>query len=370
MNIVARRLLSLLSATVLLLTLTACKKKEEPAPEPTEPTTTTTVATTTTTEAKKENLNPLTGADDMTSKKNRPVAFAVPDESADITQIGIEHADMYFEAETEAGIPRLLAIFSSVDRIPDRIGPVRSARPHFVNFVDSLDAIYCHIGGSGDARQAIKKLGINDIESASEIDPILKDSDNVSWNRKAFIKEKVLNAVDNFGYKTKTDTKSPFAFGKKKGDQSATALDIKISHSYNVGFTYDAETGLYTKHRVTQRGDGLAMDKHTTGSGGTITVSNVLIMFDNRSVLDYKNGGAYHIGFDLESGSGLLVNGGTIREIKWSRTAEQLSFFEEDGETPLTVAQGKTYVALVDKTHKSETEIIGETEESTEESAE
>ena len=86
-------------------------------------------------------------------------------------------------------------------------------------------------------------------------------------------------------------------------------------------------------------------------------------MFDNRTVLDYKNGSAYHIGFDLEEGYGMLVSGGYAREIKWSRTADQLSFFEEDGETPLTVAVGKTYVALTDKTLRSETKIIGETEE-------
>ncbi len=358
MKIVTRRVLALLLGLALLVGLTACKKKEEPAPEPTEPTTT--ESTTTTTEKKKENINPLTGADDMTGKQNRPVAFAVPDESADITQIGIEHADMYFEAETEAGIPRLLAIFSSADRVPDRIGPVRSARPHFVSFVDALDAVYCHIGGSGDARQAIRDLDIDDIESAYEVDDTLKASDNVSWNRKAFLKEKVLNAIEKYGYKTTTKTKSPFVFGKKAGLTDATTLDIKISHSYNVGFTYDADTGLYTKHRVTQKGDGLAMDKHTTGSGGTVTVSNVIIMFDNREVLDYKNGSAYHIGFDLENGYGLLVSGGTAREIKWSCTADQLSFFEEDGETPLTVTQGKTYVALVDKTLRGETKILGE----------
>ena len=357
MKIISRRLLSLLFVLALVLGLTACGgKNEEPATEPSE-STTTTAPTTTTEPAPAKDINPLTGAADMDTANNRPVAFAVPDESADITQIGIEHADMYFEAETEAGIPRLLAIFSSVDRIPDRIGPVRSARPHFVNFVDSLDAIYCHIGGSKDAVSAIRSLGVDDVESASEQDPTLTASDNVSWNRKAFIKEKVQNLVEKYGYKTTTDTQSPFTFGEKAGDTPATTLDIQISHSYNVGFTYDEETGLYTKHRVTQRGDGLAMDEHKTGSGGTITVSNVIVMYDKRNVLDYKNGSAYHIGFDLKSGSGLLVSGGTAREIRWTRTADQLSFFEADGETPLTVAEGKTYVALTDKNLESKTEV-------------
>lgn len=352
----AYRLLSLLFAVAMLVCLTACGGNQEPAPDASVESTTTEAPTTTTTTAPQpvKGTNPLTGAADMDTDNNRPVAFAVPDESSTITQIGIEHADMYFEAETEAGIPRMLAIFASVDRIPDRIGPVRSARPHFVSFVDSLDAIYCHIGGSKDARNAIKSLGVNDIESASEIDATLKNSDNYSWNRKAFIKSKVLSAVKNYGYKTVTKTDSPFAFGEKAGDTAATTLDVKISHSFNIGFSYDEQTGLYTKHRVTQKGNALSMPAHTTASGGTITVSNVIVMFDNRKVLDYKNGSAYHIGFDLKSGSGLLVSGGTAREIKWTCTAGQLSYFEADGETPLSVAEGKTYVCLTDKNYKKQ----------------
>lgn len=357
MNRTHLRLMSGLLAASTLICLSACKgdkNKEEPAP-----TTTTTTQTTTTTTAPELPRDPLTGVKNFTTENNRPIAFAVPDESADIVQVGIEHADMYFEAETEAGIPRMLAIFSSVDHLPEHVGPVRSARPHFIKYVNALDAIYCHIGGSGDARKAIKNQNINDIESAYESDSTLSAAvsagKNYSWNAKAFDKDKVLNVINRQKYATTTNTESPYAFGEKKGDLAASTLDVKISHSYNIGFSYDESTGLYTKHRVTLRGDGLAMDKHKTGSGGTITISNVIVMFDNRSVLDYKNGGAYHIDFELKSGSGLLACGGTAREIVWKRTDEQLSFFEADGVTPLEVAEGKTFVCLTDKNLKSKT---------------
>lgn len=358
MNKAFSRLLALSAVLCITLGMTACGDEPEPTAPTTTATTTTTQAPTTVPTTKKElPRNPLTGIKDFDTKNNRPVAFAVPDESSDIVQVGIEHADMYFEAETEAGIPRMLAIFSSVDNLPERIGPVRSARPHFIKYVNALDAIYCHIGGSGDARQAIKAQGINDIESAYEQDPTLTNSDNFSWNRKAFIKSKVLNAIDRMGYKTTTNTDSPYAFGKKKGGETAKSVDVKISHSYNIGFSYDKDSGLYTKHRVTTRGDGLAMPKHKTGSGGTITVSNVIVMFDKRTVLDYKNGGAYHIDFELSSGTGLLATGGKAREITWKRTNDQLTFYEADGKTKLKVAEGKTYVCLTDKNLKSKTVV-------------
>ena len=351
-----KRLLSLLLVLVMMLGLAACRKKEEePAPEPT----TTTKVTTTTTTAPPLPRNPLTGIEDFDTENNRPVAFAVPDESADIVQVGIEHAEMYFEAETEAGIPRMLAIFSSVDRLPERIGPVRSARPHFIKYVNALDAIYCHIGGSGAARKAIRDQHINDVEAAHEIDSTLAASDNYSWNRKAFIKDKLLGAIDRLGYKTTSDTVAPYDFGTKKGDQPATSVNVKISHSYNIGFSYDKKTGLYSKHRVTMKGTSAAMDMpvHKTGSGGTITVKNVIVMYDNRSVLDYKNGSAYHIDFELKQGTGTLAVDGKARDIVWKRTDAQLSFYEKDGKTPLKVGEGKTFVCLTDKNLKAKTVI-------------
>lgn len=356
----SKRIISLLLVLVLTVGLAACKKAEEPEPAPT---TTTTKATTTTTTKPPLPRNPLTGIEDFDTDNNRPIAFAVPDESADIVQVGIEHAEMYFEAETEAGIPRMLAIFSSVDRLPEAVGPVRSARPHFIKYVNALDAIYCHIGGSGAARQAIRNQGINDIEAAYETNSILMQAvsagKNYSWNNKAFVKEKVLNFIDRVGYKTTSKTVSPYAFGTKKGDQPASTVNVKISHSYNIGFSYDKKTGLYSKHRVTMRGTSAAMDMpiHQTGSGGTVAVKNVIVMYDNRSVLDYKKGSAYHIDFELKQGKGTLAVDGKARDIVWKRTNEQLSFYEADGKTPLKVAEGKTFVCLTDKNLKAKTVI-------------
>lgn len=361
------RLLSLALVLCMALGMTACGKDEAPTQKQEEPATTAagdtetpaTDPTTTTTTAPELPQNPLTGLKDFDTKNDRPVAFAVPDESSTIVQVGIEHAEMYFEAETEAGIPRMLAIFSSIDTLPERVGPVRSARPHFVKFVDALDAIYCHVGGSPDAKKELSNRGIADVENASEQDPTLTASDNFSWNRKAFIRSKVLSAIKSAGYRTTSNTDSPFTFGDKAGDQTADAIAVPISRSYTIGFTYNEKTGTYTKRRVTTKGSdtALTMDAHKTGSGGTITVSNVIVMYDQRSVLDYKDGGEYRIDFALKSGSGLLVSGGTARQITWTRTDDQLSYYEADGKTPLELAEGKTFVCLTSKDLKGRTVV-------------
>ena len=352
------RLLSVASALLLVLGLTACGPSPSPAPvDPVDDvtTTTTTVSTTTTTTAPKLGLNPLTGIEDMETDNNRPVGYVVPDESSKLVQVGIDQADMYFQAETEGGIPRLLCIFSSVDRIPDAIGPIRSARPHFVKMAAALDLIYCHIGGSPSGVQTIKDLGVKDIENASVVDSTLtaavNSGNNASWNNKSFTKKKVTDIITKNKWATTTKRTSPFDFGTKEGDKPATTVDIKISASYHMAFTYDADRGVYQKHR-----NSLDTGIHKAANGNAVEVSNVIVMFDTRYVdtLEPKEG-TTRWNFELKSGSGYLACGGTVREIRWTRTNNKLSYFEADGTTPLTVATGKTYIALVAKDYKSQT---------------
>lgn len=358
MNKVLYRLLTAALAVSMLLALTACGGDTPLAPDGSDPTTTTTTTagTTTTTQPEPQfGLNLLTGLEDMETDNDRPVAIVVSDESASLVQLGIDEADMYFEAETEGGIPRMLCIFSSVDRVPAAIGPVRSARPHFVKMVKALDAIYGHVGGSPPGVQAIKDLGVKDIEDEAGIKhQTLINSDNYSWNRTAFTKEKVQKAIQNAKYATTTKTKSPFDFGDKKGDQVANTVDIKISASYHMAFTYDADKGVYQKHR-----NNVNSAIHKAADGGVVEVSNVIVMLDNRFVdMTGAEGSTKTLyNFDLKSGSGYLATGGTVREIKWKRTNDQLSYYEADGTTPLTVAAGKTYIALTSKDYKSETKF-------------
>lgn len=353
------RLLGLLSAACLLLTLAGCGGEPEASSEPAPTTTTTTttaVTTTTTTTAPLLGINAFTGIRDMKTDANRPIGFVVSDETSSLTQLGVESADFFFEAETEAGIPRILAIYASVDRIPEAIGPVRSARPHFVKIAAALNVIYCHIGGSSSGLQAIRDLGVKEITEAFVIHPVLKNSANFSWNRSAFTAEKVRNDIRRRGLPTKGAPTSPFQFGNKAGTQPATTVDVQISETYDMAFTYDTASGKYQKHR-----NSLDTPVHKTYTGGPIAVENVIVMFDRRTIdrVEQKaDGGTMtRYNFDLKTGHGLLATGGTARSIRWQCSKTGLQFFESDGTTPLTVATGKTYLCLTSQTLENKTNV-------------
>ncbi len=344
-----RRTAALLTACALLLTGCGGGGETTSTPTTTATTTTTTTATTTTTTAPQLGLNPLTGVADMKTDNDRPIGFVVTDEDQYHVQIGLDKADMYFEAETEAGIPRILAIFSSMDRIPSEIGPVRSARPHFVKFAYGMDAIYGHIGGSTTGLDTIRQLGVAEIASAEQVNSVLAASKNRSWNRKTFVATKVRNEAKSRGHRLTSDRKAPFVFGDKAGNSTANTVVVRISSQYHMAFTYDAASGLYQKHR-----NALSTPIHTVHGGGKIQVSNVIVMYDKRQV-DPKD--ANRCDYPLVSGSGVLASGGTSRSIQWKRDSSGLHYYESDGVTPLTVATGKTFVCLCSDTLKSGTKI-------------
>lgn len=340
-----RRLAAGVLALASVFAFTACGSDEEVSSAP--PTTVTT--TTTTTTAPPRYLNTLTGVEDMVSPNGRPIGFVVTDETSNLVQLNLESADMYFEAETEGGIPRILAIYSSVERIPSTIGPVRSARPHFVKMAKAMDMIYCHIGGSKTGLNTIKNLGVTDLANEFEINETLRNSKNFSWNRSAFTKKKVNAAIKRRGIRTTSSITPPYMFGDKKGSTPATTVDVQISGNYDMAFTYNASTGLYEKHR-----NALSTPVHVTATGGKIAVSNVIVMFDQRTIdpLDSNR-----CDYTLNAGSGLLAVGGTCRNIRWKRTNESLNYYEADGTTPLTVAAGKTYICLTSDALKSRTVV-------------
>ncbi len=301
-------------------------------------------------------LNALTGNNDMMTVNNRPIAFVVTDEDSKHVQINIDKADFYFEAETEAGIPRIMAIFSSIDRIPNEIGPVRSARPHFVKMAAALDALYSHIGGSDAGLETIKALGVDDIYGAEQTNSVLVNSPNYSWNCKTFTKNRIMRAIQNRNYSLTTERTSPYRFGVKAGTKAATTVNVKISNSYNMAFTYDATRAVYQKHR-----NSLSSPLHTTYSGdgyngGFIEASNVIVMYDTRSFYTDQYG-KQRVDFALKEGTGIIATAGKSRDIRWKNTSSGMKYYEADGTTPLTVAVGKTFVCLASDTLKSQTTL-------------
>jgi hypothetical protein len=79
--------------------------------------------------------------------KRRPLAVMIENHTEARPQSGLTYADIVYEAVAEGGITRFMAIY--LCSYPEvQVGPVRSARTYFIDWLSEYDALYAHVGGA------------------------------------------------------------------------------------------------------------------------------------------------------------------------------------------------------------------------------
>lgn len=113
--------------------------------------------------------DPLT---DQPAPRHGPlVAVMIENSEYGRPQSGLAGADVVYEAYTENFYySRFMALYYG--HAPAVAGPVRSARPYFVDWVESWNAAYAHAGGSTPADAQIRADGIHDLDAITR-DPAL-----------------------------------------------------------------------------------------------------------------------------------------------------------------------------------------------------
>ncbi len=81
-------------------------------------------------------------------KKHRPLGVMIENHEESRPQSGLSFADVVYEAVAEGGITRFLAVFYCQE--PGQLGPVRSARTYFIDFLSEYgdNPLYAHVGGA------------------------------------------------------------------------------------------------------------------------------------------------------------------------------------------------------------------------------
>ncbi len=88
-------------------------------------------------------VSPLTGLPGVGDY--RPVQVQIDNEATGRPQYGIQDADIVYEAMIEGADTRLSALYN--DTLPEKVGPVRSARVYFQYIQNEWDSIFVHDGG-------------------------------------------------------------------------------------------------------------------------------------------------------------------------------------------------------------------------------
>ncbi len=270
----------------------------------------------------------------------RPVAVMVDnDNSAAWPHAGIEEAYMIYEVPVEGGSTRLMAFFYQDG--PEKIGPVRSSRHYFLDYVLEHDAIYTHFGYSPRAQADIPALGVNNING------VLGTDANVFWREgggyhNAFTSmERILDMTGKKEYRTERQ-KAPLPFATEDavpaGDMEAKNIKIPYSGFYSSGFSYNEENGTYDKY--------MNGKLHPLQGDGKIEAKNIVIM----QMRTYPLGdGSARINIDtVGSGEGYYISMGKAVPITWEKTARSAkTVWKNEAGEEIALNPGQTWVMLL-----------------------
>lgn len=274
---------------------------------------------------------------------DRPIAVMFDNHSDAWPQAGLQEAYMVYEIIVEGGETRLMALFKGVDL--EKIGPVRSARHYFLDYVMENDAIYAHFGESPQADSDIKKYGIDEIDGIAEDGTTFwRVKDKASPHNAVTSTVKLLESARNKKYKTTSREESVLNYVtdevELENGQGAVSVTIPHSQLQTVKYEYDEENKVYERQA---RGK----EQVDWDTKKTITTKNIIITFcDNYTLDDVENKGRQGLK-NIGTFDGYYITNGKAIKIKCTKSArdEQTSYKDLEG-NEIKVNDGNTFVNI------------------------
>ena len=172
---------------------------------------------------------------------------------------GLQDAYIIYEMIVEGGITRFLAIFEQDKKVDDanfRIGPVRSSRHYYLDYVLEHDAIYVHNGYSPQAGEDFSKLNITRISAEAPNTGFRENPLKLAREHTLFVNTKVLteNGIGKKRSELKDKTRvlkysvKEINLEGKEGAIAANKVKIPYSNSYRTSYEYDAEKKVYKRY--------------------------------------------------------------------------------------------------------------------------
>jgi len=285
----------------------------------------------------------------------RPFAAVINNSGRALPQSGVASADIIYEVLAEGDVTRLVGIFQSY--IPEKIGPMRSARDYFIDFALNHDALFIHHGSSPGGYAHISALRITNLDGmALEGTVFWRDRTYPYWavntgtrplehssytgSARLFTHLENRNIRDYWNYESGGygfDFRHSFVSSDDFEGGQAYTVHVPFSALYFRRFVFDHETGLY----FAENRQGPHMDAET---GEQVGVGNILIQFTNMRVVD---GVGRRTVDTVGSGEGYLVSGGRYQPVRWVKDSHvsPTRWYFADG-TPLVLEPGRIWICV------------------------
>jgi hypothetical protein len=283
--------------------------------------------------------SPLTGNQvDNDAVTTQPVTAIMIENSPDARpQSGLKDSGVVFEAIAEGGITRFLVLYQ--EQKPQLIGPVRSVRMYYVDWLAAFNASVAHIGGSAAALAEVRNGSYRDIDQFFNAASYWRATDRYAPHNvyTSFEKLDALNASK--GYTSSTFT----GFTRKDSDKASiaagTAVQVVISSAlFNSSYAYNATTNTYDRSQ--------AGAPHTDRESGQISPRVVIVIKATQSTV-LEDGYRQQIS-TIGTGAATIFQDGTVQEVTWSKASktDQITFTDVEGKD-VPLARGQTWITAV-----------------------
>ena len=275
---------------------------------------------------------------------NGPVLAVKVDDTNDAhPQIGLENADVVYIEQVEGGLTRLAAIFSSV--IPERIGPVRSARISDIDILKQYGRVaFAYSGAQKKLLPVIEAANLQNLGAQSQPPSIYtNDRSRVAPVAMVLRADLLMAKVIAKSYQVTSASNVGWSFGA--APEGGTTIESVTLHwpaaKYSALWSEEESRWLLSHNSTLDLAE----------SGKTLGPTTLVIQMVSITASEYhdKVGGVTPFSQTVGNGSGFILRDGKFFAALWSRPSEGVgtSWTLEDG-TDIKFAPGQVWVALSD----------------------
>lgn len=262
----------------------------------------------------------------------------------------------------------MLWVYADAAKIPNRVGPTRSARHDFVELASGMDAIFVHWGGSDGSKvgmtlgyQAIRNLGVNNVDQMTNAGSFFtRDSSRAAPHNGIISGTSIESAIAKLGYRTKTLSNNWKPYGVAVEGQNPTSTNIEscseITVTFSTGFSHTFKYNSTDNKYYNYLNNTLMKDGN---DGSSMAVENVITLYVPVTTLNTKEG---HKEWNLEvtNGEGYYVSNGVGQKIYWSKAGKSAPLKIKDiNNKELVINKGQVWMGFVPAGNQSLTKVMG-----------
>jgi hypothetical protein len=289
---------------------------------------------------------PLTGleAADKAATLSRTLSVKIENTPMARPQTGISSADVVYETVTEGGITRFNCLFQS--KVPEEVGPVRSARLSDLSIVPEYNALFFFSGANSYVNSQIK---------AAELSNMSHGKASSLYHRVGYREAPhnlYLSLAQSYGLATEkgfaTTVEKPrgleFSYDGTEGINpawatapSAANITLTFSYSYVAEWAWDAGRGVYLRSM-----DGPNIDAATDEQ---IAATNLVVL--RTSYVDAPDDKTLFLSLKGK-GEATLFLGGKRLEGTWESDGTTPPRFKDATGAPILLIPGTTWFQVMD----------------------